>query len=161
MFKFFAIIFFTDALLADLQNSSRGSGNRKPSDDFPPPPGINNSHNESYKYKSKPSPPQTMSKPEPVKSQFIKNESDSNLSQKSFNNLSELEGLLQDLDRASDNYHSKSFAQSQLNIAQTSTPAPVEGTYQISCTKLKSTNDDNNTENHILDLIIPYYTNLQ
>lgn len=31
-----------DALLADLQNSSRGSGNRKPSDDFPPPPASAN-----------------------------------------------------------------------------------------------------------------------
>ena len=130
---FYISPFFVDALLADLQNTSRGSGNRKPSDDFPPPPssGMKNIHNESYKYNPKSPVLQTMAKPEPVKSQIIKNENENNLSQKSFNNLSELEGLLQDLDRASDNYHQKSFAQSQLNIAQTPSPAPVEGTFKI------------------------------
>lgn len=124
--------------MADLQNTSRGSGNRKPSDDFPPPPssGMNNIHNESYKYNPKPPVPQTLPKPEPIKAQIIKKDNDSNLSQKSFNNLSELEGLLQDLDRASDNYHQKSFAHSQLNIAQTPSQAhPVEGTVKNRCTK--------------------------
>lgn len=97
---------------------------------------MNNMHNESYKYNPKPPAPQIMPKLEPIKTQIIKNENESNLSQKSFNNLSELEGLLQDLDRASDNYHQKSFAHSQLNIAQTPSPAPVEGIFKNRCTKL-------------------------
>ena len=141
-----------DALLADLQNSSRGSGNRKPSDDFPPPPasGITNSHNDSYTYK--PPPPQTLPKPEPVKNQIINNnESDSNLSQKSFNNLSELEGLLQDLDRASDTYHQKSFAQSQLNIAQTPSPpqAQNEGIKSLTHKKMTQLKHQLNTTHNL------------
>ena len=130
---------FLDALLADLQNSSRSSGKSKPADDFPPPPSGIKIEAFAKSPTAKAPPPKTMPKPSKEISQpkpDNNNTQAENLSQKSFNNLSELEGLLQDLDRASDNYHRKSFAQ---NIAHTPTAqATKEGITSIAlkCTSL-------------------------
>jgi hypothetical protein len=127
--------FFLDALLADLQNSSKGSVKKPASnDDFPPPPGnLQNAYQES----------QISSKVLTPSAQIIQKpslNSENEDSQKSFNNLSELEGLLQDLDKASD-YHRKSIARfktSSTNIAQAPLPPPEqiqdEGTLKHKCT---------------------------
>ena len=90
-------------------------------DDFPPPPGnLQNAYPEPNSSKiSKNLPPQTISKPgrESLPSSLNSENEDS---QKSLNNLSDLEGLLQDLDKAS-YYHRKSIAHSSTNNAHFNT----------------------------------------
>lgn len=135
-------------MLADLQNSSRGTPKKPPpGDDFPPPPnfdkGIPISQNiqlsDHYASVIKPNAPPTASKQPkntvPLSQYKEKKETDDGSSY----NLTELEGLLQDLDKASD-LHRKSNARQQQQPPQSPPSITInEGTtLHVCCVYINS-----------------------